>query len=122
MHLPWGDGIVYIDFGSISDGRLAVLPLPNLTGNIEVWTIRVNHTNMELFRGVSTVTPIKTATISATLTGSAQEIFIGCQVHDNGVAISFCKMDLYAFAVWAKSLSDDELKNMFRFIQNHFDL
>ena len=121
-HLPWGDGTVYIDFGSISDGRLEVLSLPNLTGNIEVWTIRVNQTNMELFRGVSTVTPIKTETISATLTGSAQEIFIGCQVHDNGVAINFCKMDLYAFAVWAKSLSDDELKNMFRFIQNHFDL
>ena len=122
MHIPWGDGTVYVDFGSSSNGRLNIPSLLNLSGNIEVWTIRVNQTNMELFRGVSTVTPIKTETISATLTGSAQEIFIGCQVHDNGVAINFCKMDLYAFAVWAKSLSDDELKNMFRFIQNHFDL
>ena len=122
VHLPWGDGTVYIDFGSISNGRLNVPSLSSLSGNIEVWTIRVNGTNLELFRGVTSISAIKTETISATLTGSAQEIFIGCQVHTDGTAINFCEMDLYAFAVWAKSLSDNEFKNMFRFIQNHFDL
>ena len=122
MHIPWGDGTVYIDFGSTSNGRLNIPSLLDLSGNIEVWTIRVNGTNLELFRGVTSISAIKIETISATLKGSAQEIFIGCQVHTDGTAINFCEMDLYAFAVWAKSLSDDELKNMFRFIQNHFDL
>ena len=122
VHIPWGDGTVYIDFGSVANGRLSVASLANLTGNIEVWTIRVDKTEMQLFRGCTSMTPIKTQTISASLTGSAQPFFIGAQVDANGDSTSHCEMDLYAFAVWSKTLTDNELKNMFRFIQNHFDL
>ena len=122
VHIPWSDGTIYIDYGSVSNGRLSVSGQQNLAGNIEVWTIRVNGSTMELFRGVTSMTPLKSETVSATLTGAPQEIALGCQIHSDGTEISFCKMDLYSFSVWSKSLSDDELKNMFRFFENYFDL
>ena len=122
VHLPWGDGTIYIDYGAVNGKRLSIGSQPNLTGNIEVWTIRVDGTNMQLFRGITSTTPVKSETISATLLGAAQAITLGCQIHSNNSEINFCEMDLYSFAVWAKALSDNELKNMFRFIENYFDL
>ena len=103
VHLPWSDGTLYVDFGAVSGGRLSIGSQPNLTGNIEVWTIRVDGTNMQLFRGLS-ITPIKSETISAILSGAAQEIALGFQIHSDGSEISFSEMDLYSFAVWTKAL------------------
>ena len=123
VHFPWNNGTVWVDFGTLSSGRLTALSLSDLTGNIEVWTIRVNGQNMELFRGISSMTPVGTETISATLSGNPQKMFVGCQVdNDDGTAVNFSEMDLYAFSVWQKSLSNDELKNMFRFLEDYFDL
>lgn len=121
VHIPWGDGTIYIDYGSVQTGRLTASGQQNLTGAIEVWTIRVDGTNIELFRGTS-ITPIASGSISATLTGAAQAILLGGQIHTNNLEQNFCNMDLYSFAVWSKALSDDELKNMFRFFENHFHL
>ena len=131
VHLPWGDGTCYVDFGNVDNGRLQISSLINLTSSIEVWTIRVNGSNIELFRGVSSMNPIQTASITAKLGRSqqvagvsqnSQQISIGCQYDTNGSPRRYCEMDLYAFACWKKALSDDELKNMFRFLENYFDL
>ena len=130
VHLPWSDSNIYVDFGNVDNGRLLTSSLTNLIGNIEVWTIRVTESLMELFRGVSSINPVQTANITANLSSvqiggnvsSNQELFIGCQVHTNGSATNFCEMDLYGLAMWSKSLNNDELRNMHRFLEDYFDL
>ena len=67
VHLPWSDSNIFVDFGNIDNGRLHISSLTNLTGNIEVWTIRVTESLMELFRGVSSMNPVQTANISSSL-------------------------------------------------------
>ena len=130
VHMPWSDSNIYVDFGNVDNGRLLASSLTNLTGNIEVWTIRVTESLLELFRGVTSINPVQTANITANLSSvqvggnvsQNQELFIGCQVHTNGSATNFCEMDLYGLAMWSKSLSNDELRNMHRFLEDYFDL
>lgn len=96
----------------------------NLTGNIEVWTVRVNGSLIQLFRGVSSLTPIKNQNITQILDASGR-MSIGGMIFILSDASNYnlySKMDLYGLSIWSKSLSDDELKNMFRFIQNYYDL
>lgn len=121
VHVPWSDGKIYIDFGNINGGRLEKIGESNLNGNIEVWTIRVSGIMMQLYRGVSSIAQIENALISTTLSGSG-DITIGSGNLGNGNGTNFSKMDLYGLFVWSKSLNDDKLMNMFRFIQNYYNL
>lgn len=123
LHIPWIDDNIYIDFGDINNGRLTVSSnaVSNITGNIEVWTIRVDVNNMELFRGTASINPIETESITETLSGSNKDMTIGSQ-NSGGVGFNFCECDIYGLLIWGKSLSNDELKNMFRFIQDYYNI
>ena len=57
-HIPHVNGILYFDYGDYNNNRLEVPNQQNLTGNLELWTMRISEHKKELFRGTNSMTPI----------------------------------------------------------------
>ena len=115
-HIDGFDGNIYIDYGSQSGNRLIVGGETGVTGSLELWTIRVNGTLIELFRGTSSLTPIGSDTLSSALPVGTGSFTIGAW----GGTSSFCQMDLYAFAFYNVAFTDDQVKHMFRFFNSRY--
>lgn len=110
MHVLWGDGTIYIerDFASVVNGRNSVSEQTNVTGNLELWTIRINRTTLELFRGTN-ITPIGSSSISTVLPSVNL-----CDI------IYHSEMDLYAFVFYSSAFTDTQIKQMFWFFKSQF--
>ena len=74
-----------------------------------------SNTTLEPFRGTTSLTPIGLKTVSDSLGSSAQTLSLhGLLAHSQS------EMDLYALMIYNRTLSNAELKQMFRYFQNEF--
>ena len=122
VHLPWSNGIVYVRWGS---KNFSQSNLPNIIGEIELWTIRISPDRdpgqniYELFRGTNNVSPIIRTDGDGLIPSTSNTFYIGGML-SSSVEQYFSKMNLYALLIYNKSLSDKELKRMFIYFQNEF--
>ena len=122
VHLPWSNGIVNVRWGSKNYSQIN---LPNIIGEIELWTIRISpdrdqgHNIYELFRGTNNVSPIIRTYGDGLIPSTSNTFYIGGML-SSSVEQYFSKMNLYALLIYNKSLSDKELKRMFIYFQNEF--
>lgn len=115
VHLPWGDGKIYVDFASASTGRLNISGQSNLTGNIEKYIYVRNGSNAELFRNGTSIGA------SSGLTSSFQPGDYGRFMIGDGTDLNlFCDMDFYFLLIYNKSFSTDEIYKMNIFLDREF--
>lgn len=105
---------IHREFASVVNGRNSVSEQTNVTGNLELWTIRINRSTSELFRGTN-ITPIGSLSISTVLPSGQSKTFVNlCDI------IYHSEMDLYAFVFYSSSFTDTQIKQMFWFFKSQF--
>ena len=118
-HIPNSDGVVYFDYGNNTSYRLEIHNLNNLTGNIDLWTMRISENQKQVFRGTSSITPIYDQVRGfAELPHNVIDAFIIGSGNGGG----YCRMDLYSFLIYYRALPDVELKSVFRYFKDVYNL
>ena len=118
-HIPHSNGVIFLDYGNYSSYRLEIHNQQNILGNLELWTMRISENDKEVFRGTSSIIPIyKQVRGFAELPQDSKDAFyVG-----SGVNTNFCKMDLYSLLIYSRALPIVELKGMFRYFKNKYNV
>ena len=118
-HIPNNDGVVYFDYGNNTSYRLEIHNLNNLTGNIGLWAMRISENQKQVFRGTSSITPIYDQ-----VRGFAElpQNVIAAFIIGSGNGGGYCRMDLYSFLIYYRALPDVELKSVFRYFKDVYNL
>ena len=118
-HLPYSDGVLYIDNGILqgdpSTYLLSVGGQPNVIGNIESYFYERNGSTARLYRNGTNI--VETTTLSSRLPESNGRFIVGARNNDLKHP---CKMDLYALFIWNRQLSDSEKQQMFDYSKKRF--
>jgi len=114
--IPFNATDIYVDYGSSVTGRLNVTGFGTITGTVELWTIRVNGTSLQLFRGTTSLTPFGSSSITATLGAIDTPFTLGGQT----AATSLCEMDLYSLIFYSAALSDADMMQNWRYFNAEF--
>ena len=81
--------------------------------------MRISENDKEVFRGTSSIIPIyKQVRGFDELPQDSKDAFhVG-----SGVNTNFCKMDLYSLLIYSRTLPIVELKGMFRYFKNKYNV
>jgi len=116
--VPYDPTNIYVDYGSSTFGRLHVTGFGTITGTVELWTVRVNGTSLQLFRGSTSLTPFGSSSISATLAPVSATFTLGGQF----AGIALCEMDLYSLVCYNVALSDADMMQNWRYFNAEFGI
>ena len=118
-HIPHSNGAIFLDYGNYSSYRLEIHSQQNILGNLELWTMCISENDKEVFRGTSSIMPIykQVRGFAQLPQDSKNDFYIG-----SGINSSFCRMDLYSLLIYSRALPIVELKGMFRYFKNKYNV
>ena len=119
VHIPHSNGVIFLDYGNYSSYRLEIHNQQNILGNLELWTMRISENDKEVFRGTSSIIPIykQVRGFAELPQDSKNDFYIGSGINSN-----FCRMDLYSLLIYSHALPIVELKGMFWYFKNKYNV
>ena len=118
-HIPHSNGVIFLDYGNYSSYRLEIHNQQNILGNLELWTMRISENDKEVFRGTSSIIPIykQVRGFAELPQDSKNDFYIGSGINSN-----FCRMDLFSLLIYSRALPIVELKGMFWYFKNKYNV